>query len=142
MDMLAAALLLFVILEISNVVVLYFVPGSRAANGVGVFRAYEKSKEDPEVHALVTYLIHWVAGSKVIFIALAVGVVLVGNPEIKVFSVFALILSVLTFFWRLYPAVKAMDAAGQIVPRGYSRTLARIILGLVAVFVGALLVYR
>jgi hypothetical protein len=35
---------IFLLLEITNVLTLYFVPGSTKANGVGVFNAWEKSK--------------------------------------------------------------------------------------------------
>jgi len=34
----------FILLELSNVVALYFAPGSKYANAVGVFSAWEKSK--------------------------------------------------------------------------------------------------
>ena len=47
----------FVIMESANVISLYFLPGSKFANGIGVFKAWEKSKQDPEVHELVKYLV-------------------------------------------------------------------------------------
>ena len=53
----------FLILEASNIVVLYFRPDARFANGVGVFKAWEKSKQDPELHDFVSYLVNWVAGT-------------------------------------------------------------------------------
>ena len=43
-------LLAFVFLEFSNVLAMYFAPGSRYANAVGVFTAWEKSKQHPEIH--------------------------------------------------------------------------------------------
>jgi len=46
------------ILETLNVLMLYFAPDTRRGNGLGVFNAYEKSKADAEVHALVKYLIN------------------------------------------------------------------------------------
>ena len=70
MDILSIVILIFLLLETSNVIMLYFVPETKKGNGIGVFNAYEKSKNDPEVHALVKYLIIWVAGTKLIFIAL------------------------------------------------------------------------
>ena len=48
-------------MEIANVLSLYFKPESKMFNGIGVFKAWEKSKEDPEVHDLVRYLVFWVA---------------------------------------------------------------------------------
>lgn len=141
MDVLSVVLILFCSLEILNVLVLYLAPGARLGNGVGVFQAYEKSKENPDVHALVTYLINWVAGTKLIFIVLLIGIVIAGNPETKVYSVSALIFSVLTFFSRLYPSLQAMDKAGKLNPKGYSRTLGQMIIGFVAVLAIALGIY-
>jgi len=51
-------IVVFVILEISNILMLYFVPGSKIANAVGVFTAWEKSKEYPEIHDFVRYLVY------------------------------------------------------------------------------------
>lgn len=60
----------------------YFTPGTHRGNGLGVFNAYEKSKKDPEIHALVRYLINWVAGTKIIFIALLIVTLITGdNPS-------------------------------------------------------------
>ena len=62
----------FLILETFNVLALYFRPGTKKANAVGIFSGWEKSKEDPEVHDFVKYLVWWVAGTKLIFISLLV----------------------------------------------------------------------
>ena len=62
----------FLVLELSNILVLYFKPEFRFANGVGVFNAWEKSKEDTYMHSFVNYLVKWVAGSKIIFVALLI----------------------------------------------------------------------
>ncbi len=140
MDVITIVLIGFCLLELSNVVMLYFVPGSRRGNGIGMFNAYEKSRSDPEVFALITYLIHWVAGTKLIFIALLIGIMITGDPAVKVFSISALIFSIMTFYIRMYPGMKKMDEAGQITPKGYSRILARMIAGIVVVFAAALAV--
>ena len=92
-------------------------------NGIGVFNAFEKSKSDPELHALVKYLINWVAGTKLIFILLLGVIIATGSALTKICSAGALILSIATFYWRLYPAIKTMDEKGQITPKGYSGTL-------------------
>jgi len=138
MIVLSIAIIAFGVLEILNVLMLYFTPGTKMGNGVGVFNAYEKSKADPEIHALVRYLINWVAGTKLIFIALLAVVIVVGNSSTRLFSVIALVLSILSFFWRLYPAIRTMDRAGQITPQGYSKTLGIMIAGFIVVFAGAL----
>ena len=141
MDVVSVVLVAFGTLELLNVLTLYLAPGSRRGNALGVFRAYERSKRDPEVHALVRYLTDWVAGTKLIFVVLLIGIVLTGTPETKVFSAIALIFSILTFYSRLYPAITRMDRDGQIEPRGYSRTLATMIASFVVVFGVAVVVY-
>ena len=141
MDALSVVLVAFGTLELLNVLTLYLAPGSRRGNALGVFLAYERSKGDPQVHALVRYLIDWVAGTKLIFIVLLIGIVLTGSPTTKVFTAIALIFSILTFYTRLYPAITKMDQEGQIVPRGYSRTLAGMIAAFVIVFGVAVVVY-
>ena len=141
MDAISIALMIFGTLELLNVFVLYVAPGSKRGNSVGFFDAYEKSKADPEVHALVTYLVNWVAGTKLIFIVLLIGIIIAGNPAIKVFSIIALIFSILTFFSRLYPGIKKMDEAGQITPHGYSRTLGIMIVCFIIIFCIALTIY-
>ncbi len=91
MDAISIALILFIILELLNVLVLYLAPGSKRGNSMGFFNAYQKSKTDPEIHALVTYLINWVAGTKLIFIVLLLGIIITGNAATEVFSTIALI---------------------------------------------------
>ena len=139
MDILTIVLLIFLALEISNVFMLYFIPETKKGNGVGVFNAYEKSKQDPEVHALIKYLISWVAGTKIIFIALLLVIIFTGNKETILLSTLALIVSILTFYWRLYPMIKQMDKCDQISPKGYSKTLGLMILGFVIFLSTALL---
>ena len=80
MDVLTIAIIAFGTLELLNVLTLYLAPGSRRGNALGVFRAYERSKQDAEVHALVSYLIDWVAGTKLIFIVLLIGIIITGSP--------------------------------------------------------------
>lgn len=141
MDIISIVLTVFIILELLNVLILYKAPGSTRGNGLGFFEAYHKSKEDPEVFALVTYLINWVAGTKIIFIVLLIGIIITGTPTTKVFSIIALIFSVLTYFSRLHPSIKKMDGEGKIKPQGYSKTLGIMISSFVVIFVIALVVY-
>lgn len=140
MVILNIALILFIVLETLNVILLYKMPGSTRGNSVGVFKAYSKTRESADVAAFVDYLINWVAGTKLIFIVLIIGVVLAGSPEIKVYSGIALVFSILTFYSRLYPALKRMDKNGELDPAGYSRTLAIMIGCFVLVFAVAVLV--
>ncbi len=141
MDILSIVITMFLILETLNVFMLYFTPGTKRGNGLGVFNAYEKSKKDPEVHLLVRYLINWVAGTKIIFIALLIVIIITGNETTKLFSVIALIVTIFTFYWRLYPIIKKIDNDGQITPKGYSKTLGKMISVFIIIFVLALIVY-
>ncbi len=141
MDILSIAIIVFLVLETSNVIMLYFTPGTRMGNGMGVFDAYEKSKKDPEVYALLKYLINWVAGTKIIFIALLIVILIIGDSTTKLYSVIALILTILTYFWRLHPTIKNMDTRGQITPKGYSKTLAIMIVSFMSIFAVAMIVF-
>jgi len=133
-DILSAAIIAFVVIESLNIGMLYFRPGSRLGNGIGVFNAYQKAEADPETGELVRYLVNWVAGTKLIFVALLVVILATGSQATKALAVVALIVSILSFFWRMFPAIARLDRDDQITPRGYSRTLGIMI----ACFVGGL----
>lgn len=140
MPALTLAIGLFVLLELTNVAVLYFAPGSRKANGVGVFAAWERSKSDPEVHQFVRYLVYWVAGTKLIFLALLAVVLAMGSDEVRTAAAAVLAVSIAVFFWRMFPLARRIDAAGQMLPSGYSKVLGAMIAVMVAVFaIGAVL---
>ena len=130
----------FVIMESANVISLYFLPGSKFANGIGVFKAWEKSKQDPEVHDLVKYLVYWVAGTKVISILLLVVILLTAQGKSLIFAGAVMVVSIATFFWRLFPLIRKMDRSNQIEPKNYSATLGWMILGFVLVFLAAVIV--
>lgn len=141
MNSLSIVLTLFIILEGSNVFLLYFYPNSKKGNGVGIFNAFEQSKEYPEIHAFIKYLVNWIAGTKLIFIALLIAVLLTGDERTQFISILALIITVSTFYWRLYPILKSMDARGTLNPHGYSKTLGFMIALFLLVFCGALVWY-
>lgn len=141
MDALSIVLSLFILIECLNVILLYKMPGSTKGNAVGVFKAYAKAKADPELGVLVDYLVNWVAGTKLIFIVLLIGIIITGSPATKVFSAIALIFSIGTFFSQLFPLIKRMEAGGGLTVNGYSRTLAIMIAAFMAVFAVALAIY-
>ena len=138
---LTLAILLFIILEAGNVMILYFAPDSKMGNGVAVFNAWEKSKENPDMHEFVRYMVFWVAGTKLIFISLLVVVLLTGSTMTKMLSVFVLILSIASYFWRLHPIIKLLDSRNEISPGGYSKTLGKMIAGFMVMFILSLCVY-
>jgi len=107
---------------------------------VGVFKAWEKSKADPEIQDFVKYLVNWVAGTKLIFIFLLIVVLLVADDRTLVFAGIALVISIASFFWRLFPLVRKMDRSGQIEPEKYSIALSWIIAVFILVFAAAVFV--
>ena len=131
MNLAKIVILAFILLEFSNVLALYFAPGSKYANAVGVFTAWEKSKQDPEIHDFVRYLVYWVAGAKLIFLFLLGVIILFGNLDLQRISLVALCLATLSFYWRLFPLIRKLDQNGQIKPQHYS-----IVIGvMIAVFI-------
>ena len=129
----------FLFLESTNVVALYFFPDSKLANSVGVFKAWEKSKGDPEIHNFVKYLVNWVAGTKLIFIALLIVILLTADEQALLLTGAALTISIAVFFWRLFPLVRQMDRDDQLAPKNYSSVLGWMILGMIIIFSAAVL---
>jgi len=130
----------FILLELSNVMALYFAPGSKYANAVGVFSAWEKSKQYPEIHDLVKYLVYWVAGTKLIFLLLLTMIVIFADAETQRISVMALVIAILSFYWRLFPLIRKMDQSGQIKPKNYSVVLGVMIFVFVIIFLIAVVI--
>lgn len=137
MTLIEVVIAAFLLLELSNIVTLYFAPGSRKANSVGVFTAWEKSKQYPEIHDFVKYLVYWIAGSKLIFIFLLAAIILFGEPTMQRISLLALAVATTIFYWRLFPLIRKLDQRGEIAPKNYSAILGIMIFVIVAVFLGA-----
>jgi hypothetical protein len=125
----------FLFLEISSVLTLYFFPGSKLANGMGVFKAWEKSKGDKEIHDLVKYLVNWVAGTKLIFIGLLILILLTAEDQILLYTSAVLAGTISVFYWRLFPLIRNIDRDGQLDPKNYSVLLGIMILVFVISFI-------
>jgi hypothetical protein len=134
MNIAKVVIVVFLLLETLNVLTLYFAPGTKYGNGVGVFNAWDKSKLDPEIHHLVKYLVNWVAGTKLIFILLLIVIVLMADEEMLFFINIAMVVSIGSFFWRLFPLIRQMDQANEVTPKNYSRTLAWMIFAFMLIF--------
>lgn len=137
MDILSIAILIFIVMESANVAILYFWPGSRLGNGVGVFNAFHNS-ENEEQRLFASYLVNWVAGVKLIFIFLLAVILVTGTETVRIGAVVAMILSIATYFWRLHPTIQKLDAMGCITPKGYSKALGWMIAGFMIMFTLAL----
>lgn len=133
-------LVLFVLIEILNVLTLLFNPDSQIGNGIGIFNAFKASKEDEKVYALIRYLIDWIACTKLIFIGLIIAIVLKGSYVTQQLALVMMSLSILAFFWRLYPRIKEMDSKGWVSPKGYSKNLFSMIAVFVLVFFVTLII--
>jgi len=139
MSLIKLTILGFIILETSNVIALSFFPNSKLANSVGIFRAWEQSKADPEVHIFVRYLVNWVASTKLIFILLLIVILLTVDAGALPYIGAALVLSIASFFWRLFPLIRKMDHDGQIDPKKYSAVLGWMIAAFILIFLAATL---
>lgn len=119
---------IFLFMELSNVLALYFKPDFKFANAVGMFTVWEKAQDNEEMRDFADYLVKWVAGTKLIFIFLMIVILAVGDEKIQLFGVGALILAILSFYWKMYPLIRKMDKNNQINPNNYSKTLGLMIL--------------
>jgi hypothetical protein len=140
MNIIRIVIIGFIFLESTNVVALYFFPDSKLANSVGIFKAWEKSKGDPQMHSFVKYLVNWVAGTKLIFLLLLIVILFTADAEGLFYTGAALVISISSFFWRLFPLIRKMDREDQIDPKNYSAVLGLMISVFVLVFLAALLI--
>jgi len=140
MNMISVVIIGFIILETTNVIALYFFPGSKYANSVGIFKAWEKSKQEPEIHDFVKYLVNWVAGTKLIFLLLLVVILFTADAQGLFYAGVALVISISSFFWRLFPLIRKIDREDQIEPKNYSAILGLMISIFVLIFLVALLI--
>ena len=131
---------LFILMEFANVMALYFNPDTTQFNGMGVFKAWHSLKDDERYGDVARYLVNWVAGAKLIFIALLIVILCFGSTRTKVIACGAMILSIASFFWRLFPLMKKIDLEGMIDPRNYHRTLRIMILCIMGLFLTAFIV--
>lgn len=141
MNILDISIIIFLIMESANICILYFAPDSKLGNGVAIFDHWEDSKKDENSHLFASYMTNWVAGTKLIFIVLLLVILIVGNEMTKIFGVVAMIISIASYFFRLHPIIKKLDAKGQITPKGYSKALGYMITGFLVMFSGALILY-
>ena len=134
MSLVIVAIAFFMLLELSNIFMLYFKKDATRANGVGVFKAWEKSKADPQVNDLVKYLINWVAGTKIFFISMLAVIMIFGSPDLHPWVLLAMVFSIATFYVGLFPLARKMDSEDMLIPKGYSKTLTGMITILILVF--------
>lgn len=141
MNILDIAIILFILMESSNVIILYFKPEFKYGNGVSVFKDYELSKNNEHNHLFIQYLTNWVAGTKLIFIVLLIVILIFGNDILKCYAVAVMVFSIASYFFRLAPIIKKLDMQGFIKPKGYSKTLNLMIISFMTMFLLSLILY-
>ncbi len=141
MSILDISIVAFILMELSNVIILYFKPTFKYGNGIAVFDGYLESQQNETMHIFIKYLKNWVANVKLIFIVLLLVIVLKGSEELKVYSLIALILSIFIYYISLHPLIKKLDEMGKISPKGYSKTLFLMITGFILMFTLALILH-
>ncbi len=140
MSVLDASIIIFIVLELLNVIILYFSPEFKYGNGVATFKEWEKGKEDENRYLFNRYMAKWVANSKLIFIALLGVILFKGTEEIKIYAVIATIISIAVYYITLHPIVKKLDEKEMLTKKGYSKTLFLMITGFLVMFLLALFV--
>ncbi len=139
MNILDIAIIAFIIMELTNVIILYFFPSFKYGNGVAIFNNLTPLIKDKNLEIFGRYMVNWVAGTKLIFIVLLVVILIEGSETLKVYALIAMILSIATYFVGLHPNIKKLDENNMITPKGYSRTLFIMITSIIIVFSVALI---
>ena len=123
MNTLQTILIIFVIVELMNVLELYYFRERCMFNNVALFECWERAKEDPQMYALISYLMNWVAGVKLISIGLLL-VIVFTTPQFSILiAAISMVLTISTFYWRMYPTLRKQDFRGNLDPKGRSLQL-------------------
>lgn len=135
------AITIFVLMEISNVIIMYFKPDFKYGNSMIAFKTWSEMQENEENKLFTKYLVNWVANCKLIFLILLIVILFCASPTIKVYSIISMIISIGIYFISLFPIIRKLDKKGKIYPKGYSITLSIMILGFILLFTLALILY-
>jgi hypothetical protein len=103
MNILTIVIIGLIVLETANVTALCSCPGSRLANSVGIFAAWEKSKQDPEIPGFVRTLVNWVAGTKLIFVLLLIVIAYAADRLTPMLTSAGLVIWIASFLQCLAP---------------------------------------
>ncbi len=141
MNILNIAIIIFIVLEFSNVIILYFFPNCRFGNGVAIFKSYKELQKDKNSMLFAKYMKNWVAGTKLIFILLLFIILIAGNDLLKIHSFIVMIISISSYYIGLHPIIKELDDNDMINPKGYSKRLFLLITSFVLLFLLSLIIY-
>ncbi|MEW6564419.1 MAG: hypothetical protein ACOZCE_00615 [Spirochaetota bacterium] len=135
------AIIVFILLELTNVVIMYVKPDFTYGNSMASFEGWERAKQDEKNYLYSKYLVNWVANCKLIFIVLLLNIVIFGNEASKIVGVVVTIVSIGIYYITLHPIISKLDEMGEIRPKGYSKTLGLMIAGFMIMFSVALIFY-
>ncbi len=135
------AIVIFIVMELANVVILYFVPDSRLGNGVAVFNPWFSLKKNESTELFAKYMANWVAGSKLVFISLLIVIFITGDEATKLHSVLIMIFSISTYYIKLNPIIKKLDEKDELTPKGYSKVLPLLIGGILLLFTLSIILF-
>ncbi len=141
MGVLDFTIIVFALLETVNVLVIYFWPEFQYGNGVAVFKQWTKSKTDNKEHLFARYMANWVAGSKLVFIALLLVIYFTAGDTTKFYTIVAMIPAVATYYLFLHPIIKKLDDMDEVAPKGYSKILLSMISAIISLFALAAVFY-
>ncbi len=139
MTPLRIAIYVFITLELSNILIMYFKPQFKYGNSMNTFDSFEDSKTDEASYLFAKYMTNWVANCKLIFIGLLFVIALIGDIVLLRFAVGSMVISIGIYFITLHPIIVKLDKLGKINPKGYSKTLAFMIIAFMAMFASSLI---
>jgi hypothetical protein len=140
MSLVKLSILIFIIIETGSVLTLYFNPAFKYGNGLGVFKAFEKSKEIEDVHKLIRYLANWVANVKVIVIFTAAVIINIASEQVQLYYAIAMAISFLFYFITMYPIIAKMDKQNKLTIKRYSLIISGVVLALIVFYAVSILI--
>jgi len=140
MTALQVSMLVIASIEGLSILELYFMQDRCMFNGAAMFSGWEISKEVPEVHGMVRYLINWVAGMKLIVVGLLAVLALTAPTQTLLCAGVILVLAIASFFWRMFPIIKNFDDHGFIQPKGRAKVLGMMVAGLEVLLVASVFI--
>lgn len=128
------AIIIFVLVEFSNIIILYFKPDFKYGNGMAHFTGWADLKKDEGSFLFTTYLVRWIANCKAIFLLLLIIILIFGSDPLKLWGVIITAITIGLYYITLYPVIRRLDQMDKIKPNGYSKTLTITISGFIAMF--------
>lgn len=133
-------LIIFLLLEISNVIILIKAPEFKYGNSMINFKHWNQVKEDEDLYLFTKYLINWVACTKLIFIIIMISVLLFGDFRIKAISTVAMVFAMGFYYFYLHPLISQLDQKNKLTINGYSKTLSTTIAVMIVVLILSLVI--